>query len=57
MFGALLVCVGELLLGTYNDAEELGTTWWYEIRARCVLPCFVLEINGPIMIYDSLLLS
>ena len=36
MFGALLVCVGELLLGTYNDAEELGTTWWYEIRARCV---------------------
>ena len=34
VFGALLVCVGELLLGTYNDAEELGTTWWYEIRAR-----------------------
>lgn len=21
---------------TYNDSEELGTTWWYEIKARQV---------------------
>ena len=25
---------GELLVGTYNDSEELGTTWWYEIKTR-----------------------
>ena len=34
VFGAIIVCVGELLVGTYNDSEELGTTWWYEIKAR-----------------------
>ena len=23
-------------MGTYSDSEELGTTWWYEIKARTV---------------------
>ena len=31
---ALLVCIGELLLGTYQESQELGTTWLYEIKAR-----------------------
>ena len=31
---AALVCVGELLYGTYQESTELGTTWWYEIRTR-----------------------
>ena len=34
VFCAFIVCIGELLVGTYNDSEELGTTWWYEIKAR-----------------------
>ena len=34
VFIALLVCIGELLVGTYQESEELGTTWWYEIKAR-----------------------
>ena len=21
-------------MGTYNDSEEFGTTWWYEIKSR-----------------------
>jgi len=31
---AALVCIGELLYGTYQESDELGTTWWYEIKAR-----------------------
>ena len=34
VFIALLVCIGELLLGTYQESQELGTTWLYEIKAR-----------------------
>ena len=34
---ALLVCIGELLLGTYQESQELGTTWLYEIKARSVI--------------------
>lgn len=37
VFIALLVCIGELLLGTYQESQELGTTWLYEIKARLVI--------------------
>ena len=34
VFVALLVCIGELMVGTYQESQELGTTWLYEIKAR-----------------------
>jgi hypothetical protein len=30
---ACLACLAELLVVTYSDSEELGTSWWYEIRS------------------------
>lgn len=29
---ASVVCLMELLYVTYQESEELGTGWWYEIR-------------------------
>lgn len=31
---ASIACIAELLVVTYQDSAELGTTWWYEIRSR-----------------------
>ena len=30
---ASIACIAELLIVTYQDSAELGTTWWYEIRS------------------------
>ena len=33
---ASIACIAELLVVTYQDSAELGTTWWYEIRSEIV---------------------